>query len=195
MRCQLQPQALCVGFQRVFAHRVRPHQGRRNAAALRTDAHHAAAALQQQRHQGARQAVRAEDIGVEERVQVFVRPAQQQANATDAGVVHHRVQTVTGLHDAIGRLLRLRRIAHVQRQRHRAQVLQHLPVAGLARAGIDAVAGLQQGLHDGQADAAAGTSDQHRGRFGVVHQGRCRGTTRASSGSGSKPTTMRQPCP
>ena len=49
----------------------------------------------------------------------------------------------------------------------------------------------EQSLHDGQADAAAGTGDQHRGPLGVVHQGRCRGTTRLSSGSGSKPTTMR----
>ena len=43
----------------------------------------------------------------------------------------------------------------------------------------------EQSLHDGQADAAAGTGDQHLGPLGVVHQGRCRGTTRLPSGSGS----------
>ena len=191
MRAQFLTQAGGVGLQRVFAHRVRAHEGCRQAATLRSDADHAALGVQQRWQQRARQAVRAEDVGIEEVVHIVVAPRRQQADATDTGVVHQTLQTLPCCDDGGSGLLHLRRVAHVQRQCLGTQVLQQAQVRRPPRASDHRSAGLEQSLHDRQPDATAGTGDEHR----RVFHGRCRRATRASSGSGSKPTTIRQPGP
>ena len=83
------------------------------------------------------------------------------------------------------------RVATIQWQRKGADQPQQLRMRRPASTGKRGVAGLQQSLCGRKADAAAGNGHQHR----LPRQGRCLGATRASSGNGSKPTTILQPGP
>ncbi|MCY1243752.1 hypothetical protein D9M72_567840 [compost metagenome] len=138
-------------------------EGRHQHAGDAADVHHQPAAPAQQREQRAGQADDGEDVGLELPADVLRAAVQQRAHGAVAGVVDQHVEA-PGFHlQACDELGDGRLVVDVQAHAVEAGEVQAGDVLIAPGAGPDLVAGAEERLGEGAADAAGAAGDEGDG--------------------------------